>query len=51
MDKGVQKSSITGIGRDNKTINNVISKVKTEVGIDLPELDRDINSKAVVNYF
>lgn len=46
-----QLSSIQGAGRDNMTINNAISKMKNDTGIDLIEVDERIKAKATVNYY
>lgn len=47
---GVPVSIPEGAGRDNMTMNNAISKVKEDLGIDLYKLDVSIKENAKVIY-
>ncbi|MEB5480851.1 hypothetical protein P8825_14895 [Shouchella clausii] len=42
------QAHIPDAGRRNMAVLNAISKIKIETGIDLIELDEDINQKAIV---
>jgi hypothetical protein len=43
-------STIQGEGRDNMTINNALSKIKSDLGLDLRKMYSDIKEKATIFY-
>jgi len=50
MGKGPDISSIPEAGKRNMIVLNAMSNIKKELGLDLYELDNNINKKAVVVY-